>query len=723
MNKATFQAYIFQLLFGAGLACLLPFLSLYLRYLGLTASQVGVVLGAKAAFNMIWAPCWTRCSTRFHKKRFVLMFSIFVLLGSFLLMMLIPPAKQELSNLQFCPEEYNSLNLTQKQGNLTESVQPSEFNGITEGSIGQDTSNEGSVKSEQPPVRVSTVPPNLNSALTSVPATETWHTESERSLQTDSRDFELDEETIDILTQYGISRDYLKQLSKPELMALIGKEIEKLNAQTEEGSLHPKPSGTRRKRYAKRAKKYKHTHKENDKETLTEEENLEDEEEAEENDIYDDETENLENKDEEEDEENDADNDETESLENDILRNDTTSFGATEPLTTPKPTNSSKSFMQGNIYDSLASLMNQIHRIPGKINVVIKNERIFAAVLCLVIVGEMFSAPAEKLADDVWFEFLDSTDALEKYGSHRMWACLGFALVPPVVTAIIDKTPCMLEFSHFSIHHIMIHFYSFGVLIGFSLLLSFCYPIYTSSDGKKVLQRRSRFCRGLKTLFNDVHASLYTVSVLVLGLLQGCLYTFLFWQVQDKGGTELIMGLALTAAYGGEFFMIGIQRWLVMKMSYPAAVTMGLFLLGARFVFYSFLWSPWLVLVGEGFHCFSATLMWAAVRNYPDFRLNPLVMDRSANSVLNALYQGFGLAPGCIVAGYVYEWVGVDILFQAASILATVWCVMFAVIHRCAKKPPKVRYAKLLQEDEDTLSDGSMEYDDDWLEVAMKHQH
>jgi hypothetical protein len=399
-----------------------------------------------------------------------------------------------------------------------------------------------------------------------------------------------------------------------------------------------------------------------------------------------------------------------------------TTIKTTTPIT-PTTTTAKNLLLQDKIYDSFASIMNHIHELPGQINTVIY-ERVFAAVMSLIIVGEMFSAPVEKLADDTWFEFLDSSDVLEKYGTHKMWMAFGCAVVSPALTFLVDWLPCTLTtIGHFEVNRILVHFFAFYGLMAIAFLFSICFPIFSSIDGKKVLQRRGRFCRGLRILFNDMRASSFSISILLLGFVHGATSTFLFWYIQDKNGNEQIMGFCLAAAFGGEFIMHGIGRWLASKVGYGICVAFGLLVLGSRFAFYSFVWDPMFIIAGEALHFLSFSLIWSSVRTYPDFRLNPLVMDRSANSVIGAFYHGLGLAPGCFIAGYIYDWVGLPILFQACAVLCGMWGIIFIIIQCCARKSQKVRYAKLLQEEEEEeVSDGSMEYDDDWLEVAMNHQ-
>ncbi|KFV93532.1 Major facilitator superfamily domain-containing protein 6-like B, partial [Eurypyga helias] len=82
----------FRLLQGAGRACVTPFLTLYLRHLGLPAPLVGVVAGAKHLAAVLWAPLCSRCPQSRGKRRLLVVTSLLGSVGACLLLTLIPPA-------------------------------------------------------------------------------------------------------------------------------------------------------------------------------------------------------------------------------------------------------------------------------------------------------------------------------------------------------------------------------------------------------------------------------------------------------------------------------------------------------------------------------------------------------------------------------------------------------------------------------------------------------
>lgn len=148
LMKSMFVCNTFNFLYAASKACLFPFITLYLRLLGLTATQTGIIIGGKTISAFIFAPLWAMCSARFRKRRLVLMFSILMMAATYLGLTLImnvnkaatscnvdgPPGKitgtlQELvNNIKNSRNETQtfSTNMSQnlKPGNLTTNPSP-----------------------------------------------------------------------------------------------------------------------------------------------------------------------------------------------------------------------------------------------------------------------------------------------------------------------------------------------------------------------------------------------------------------------------------------------------------------------------------------------------------------------------------------------------------------------------------------------------------------------
>ncbi|MGH0162237.1 UNVERIFIED_CONTAM: hypothetical protein FKN15_071236 [Acipenser sinensis] len=92
VNKAMLLSRLFQFLHCAGKACVIPFLTLYLRHLGLTASLTGIIMGTKHFINLAWAPLSGYFAKHYNKRRVVILSSLLCSIGTGLLLLLIPPA-------------------------------------------------------------------------------------------------------------------------------------------------------------------------------------------------------------------------------------------------------------------------------------------------------------------------------------------------------------------------------------------------------------------------------------------------------------------------------------------------------------------------------------------------------------------------------------------------------------------------------------------------------
>ena len=90
LTRSIFICNIFSFLFSASKSCLMPFLTVYLRMLGLTATETGIVIGAKTFSAFIFAPLWSKCATSCRKRKFVLQFALFMMAATYLSLTLIP---------------------------------------------------------------------------------------------------------------------------------------------------------------------------------------------------------------------------------------------------------------------------------------------------------------------------------------------------------------------------------------------------------------------------------------------------------------------------------------------------------------------------------------------------------------------------------------------------------------------------------------------------------
>lgn len=632
--KGQFVASIFSFLLAAGRTCLLPFLTIYFYYLGLSPIQTGLLLGLKS-FTSVWtALCWTKYVRSSKRKRCVLVFSIIVLMLTHMAMILVP-AMDSYRASSFCSDLVNqtgqvqcSNNSSSDQLNCSLGRLSDPVNSMPLVTSGSDMTDSG--VDATPSLTTSTINVEM---LSSFPRQVDGDTTSKKNK------FETSFDTSAADTVTAISEDSDNNTDEDLVIIASANDSSYFSEESDAG-------------YDKNGEN-----------------------------VFED------------------------RARREIMRsrkNDDSSRGN-------KDEDVKAGFSEGdeNTVDKLLTSLKSIQ------------SQVFAALVVLVLVGEMFSSPTDQLTEDLWLRFLDRFEKLDKIHIPKLWASFGAALTPWAVVLLIDYLPCVLPL--LQLPRILVHFILFELVIALALLLSFCFPV-TDADGSKT-KKWSRFTQGLRVVCGDVHSFVCMFTVIVVGFVYGFINTFLFWVMHEKteNGSELALGISLSVASAGEFCMSFVTGWVVKKLKCPITIILGLVVLCVRCLLYSFLFNPWIAVVGEAAHMLSHTIIWAAVRNYSAFRLNPLVMDTSAQSALSLVYSGFGISSGCIIAGLCYSYLGSKMMFQIAACVAGVWCIAFAIIYKCCSqwKKQRGRYTKIAQEE---MAD-SNDSDDDWLSSAIKRKN
>ncbi|XP_069380778.1 major facilitator superfamily domain-containing protein 6-like isoform X1 [Paralichthys olivaceus] len=93
VRRALALASIFNFLCSCSKGCLLPFLTLYLRQLGLTPVMTGVVMGAKHLISLVWSPVASLLSKHYNKRRVVINGSLVCSAAVALVLLLVPLAE------------------------------------------------------------------------------------------------------------------------------------------------------------------------------------------------------------------------------------------------------------------------------------------------------------------------------------------------------------------------------------------------------------------------------------------------------------------------------------------------------------------------------------------------------------------------------------------------------------------------------------------------------
>eukprot|EP00064_Thunnus_orientalis_P003448 superscaffoldBa00000280_g3457 len=131
IKRALALASTFTFLCSCAKACLLPFLTLCFKQLGLTPAMTGVVMGTKHLISLVWCPAMSLLSKHYNKRRAVINGSLVCSAAVALVLLFIPPTDVHTQD--------STCNMSEQSSSPTQSV----ANHLLTSSVGPTTSSTG----------------------------------------------------------------------------------------------------------------------------------------------------------------------------------------------------------------------------------------------------------------------------------------------------------------------------------------------------------------------------------------------------------------------------------------------------------------------------------------------------------------------------------------------------------------------------------------------------
>ncbi|XP_038214224.1 major facilitator superfamily domain-containing protein 6-A [Zerene cesonia] len=357
-------------------------------------------------------------------------------------------------------------------------------------------------------------------------------------------------------------------------------------------------------------------------------------------------------------------------------------------------------------------------------------QKTFFLLLLLVVIGEFFSAPAITLADSAVITLLGE-DA-DRYGHQRMFGSLGWGLAMFFVGIALDHSTA------FSSHpcggpqryekNYTICFATFSVLMGAALItatqIKFKYEamsIETPAEPATVeptqeerlqeqlaaqlqlpgldtsapppqqppLQHAKVFAQTTREMpewvtvlrqFQNVKAASFLLVAWFMGFGIGLIFTFLFWHLQDIGGSPTLFGVASVINHISEIFAYFFSFKLITQMGHVKVLCLGLAGNVVRFLYISWLTDPWWVLPFEFVQGVTHAAVWAACCSYIAHG-SPARLRSSAQGVLQGLHHGLGRGCGAVLGGIAVAKWGTTRTFAGYGLLCAVALAAFAFVN------------------------------------------
>lgn len=173
--------------------------------------------------------------------------------------------------------------------------------------------------------------------------------------------------------------------------------------------------------------------------------------------------------------------------------------------------------------------------------------------------------------------------------------------------------------------------------------------------------------------FKDLKCGSFLFVAWWMGFGIGLIFTFLFWHLQDYGGSPTLFGVASVINHISEIFAyffsfrlitqighVKVDRHIdrkditairfAIKIVFSQVLCLGLAGNVIRFLYISWLVNPWWVLPFEFIQGITHAAVWAACCSYIAHN-TPQHLRSSAQGVLQGLHHGLGRGCGAVIGG------------------------------------------------------------------------
>ncbi|XP_024886144.1 major facilitator superfamily domain-containing protein 6 isoform X1 [Temnothorax curvispinosus] len=359
-------------------------------------------------------------------------------------------------------------------------------------------------------------------------------------------------------------------------------------------------------------------------------------------------------------------------------------------------------------------------------------QKTFFLLLLLVVVGEFFSAPAITLADSAVITLLGE-DA-DRYGHQRMFGSLGWGLAMFFVGIALDHStafpdhPCRPDERE---KNYTICFAIFSVLMGAALItatqINFKYDFAPAepevakppAEPTREEQLQSQlsqqlnlpglqdssaavdpkppppegktkmFAQTMKEIpewlavikqFKNLKCASFLFVAWFMGFGIGLIFTFLFWHLQDYGGSPTLFGVASVINHISEIFAYFFSFKLIRQIGHVKVLCLGLGGNILRFLYISWLKNPWWVLPFEFIQGITHAAVWAACCSYIAHNTPPQLRS-SAQGVLQGLHHGLGRGCGAVIGGMFVAAYGTTATFRVYGLICIFVLLAFMFIN------------------------------------------
>ncbi|CAH4038499.1 unnamed protein product [Pieris brassicae] len=251
-------------------------------------------------------------------------------------------------------------------------------------------------------------------------------------------------------------------------------------------------------------------------------------------------------------------------------------------------------------------------------------------------------------ADAICFNLLGSKKS--SYGKQRLWGSVGFGLLSLISGSLIDLFSAG-AYKDYTVAFVLMFVFMCGDVL------------VTSFMKVESLALSLNILTDVGTLFKSAHNCVFILWTICVGLCTGLLWQFLFWHIEDVAtltcdGADYVKTLqGLVSAiqtFGGEIPFMFLSGYIIKKIGHVNVMSIVLIAFGVRFVLYSFLTNAWWVLPIELFQGVTFGMFYPTMTSYASL-VSPPGTENTVQGLVGAIFGGVGTSLGSLMGGYLYQ--------------------------------------------------------------------
>ncbi|KAL3836881.1 hypothetical protein ACJMK2_022288 [Sinanodonta woodiana] len=312
-------------------------------------------------------------------------------------------------------------------------------------------------------------------------------------------------------------------------------------------------------------------------------------------------------------------------------------------------------------------------------------KRVYITILVLVLVGEFLQSPCEPLADSAIVGELGD-EGIDKYGYQRAFGSLSLGLFSMVVGGVIMTTRTMMVVCGVEIvsSDYRIAFYVFAGKMACCFVTVWFFKFKEQQAQEANMPKPNPL--NVFRMFLTVHYGSWLFCMFFTGVCNGVIWGFLFWHIENIGGSQLLIGLANTVCHFSEVVMFFLMFFILKFISPLTFMVLGLLGFCVRFSIFASMTNPWLILPTEILQGFSFAGIWFVYTKHlctsvPSEYLGTL------QGLLHGVYWGLGAGSGYLIGGVLVQNYGARVTFWIFAIGSFVNLIFFAIAQKVSKRP------------------------------------